>query len=326
MRGDCGDGTASDYRADGLVWPDNKMKGQGLSRIALFGAYGQLGSDFLVKTKDRGWDVRCAPRDLRIEHGQAVGDFIRACEPEWVLNAAAMTDVDAAHRDPDRALQVNGLGPGLLARAAHDVSARVIHISSEAVYDGSRQVPYVEGDACLPVSVYGGSKLTGDLLTLTYSPDSFVLRTSWLYSGQRGSNFPTRIVDQLTDPEKTLSVVTDIVGNPTPTAVLINAITAVLNNPPDPGLYHVCTVGSASKYDWAVEIATQAGFDPARITAVNSDAYPTVAQRPKHVDLDCTKFLDTGLLKLPTWREAWLTEIGTWNSGPAALHSPPARP
>ena len=293
-------------------------------QLVVFGAHGQLGSEVLAQASALQCDVVPVPRDLRLEDSKAVGAFVRECEPEWVLNAAAMTDVDAAHLDPDQALRVNGLAPGVLARAAREVGARVVHISSEAVYDGLSEVPYAEEDACQPVSVYGVSKLTGDLLTLMYSPDSFVLRTSWLYSGQRGSNFPTRILDQLHDSGSNLSVVTDIVGNPTPTSVVASVVTAILTSPPDPGLYHVCAVGPASKFDWAVEIATQAGFDPDRITPVSSDAYPTVARRPKYVDLDCSKFQATGLLKLPTWRDAWLSEISTWNSRPGALDPSPA--
>ena len=274
-------------------------------RIVLFGAHGQLGSEFLAQTSGGQWDVVPAPRDLRLEDSEAVGAFVRQCEPQWVLNAAAMTDVDAAHLDPDRALHVNGLAPGVLASTAREVGARVIHISSEAVYDGSSEIPFTEADACRPVSVYGASKLTGDLLTLTYSPDSFVLRTSWLYSRNRGSNFPTRILDQLADPEKEISVVTDIVGNPTPTAVLVNAIAAILASPPEPGEYHVCALGPASKFDWAVEIARAFGHDPSRIVEVTSDKYTTVAKRPKYVDLDCSKFLATGICALPQWRDAW---------------------
>ena len=288
-------------------------------RVVLFGARGQLGSEFLGQTSGGHWDVVPAPQGLRLEDSEAIGAFVRQCEPKWILNAAAMTNVDAAHLDPERALQVNGLAPGVLAGAAHEVGARVIHISSEAVYDGSTQVPYVEADACQPVSVYGVSKLTGDLLTLTRSSESYVLRTSWLYSGQRGSNFPTRILDQLEDPGKKVSVVTDIVGNPTPASLVVSAIHAIVYNPPNPGIYHVCAGGPASKFDWAVEIATQAGFDPSRINPVSSEAYPTVARRPKFVDLDCSKFQTTELLELPTWRDAWQSEISTWKRRPGAL-------
>lgn len=284
-----------------------------VSRVVLFGSSGQLGSDFLIQasTSGVGWEVVCAPRELRLEDSEALGTFIEEHAPQWIINTAAMTDVDASHLDPGRALRVNGLAPGALARAAGAVGARVIQISSEAVYDGLRKVPYTEVDACRPVSAYGVSKLTGDLLTLTYSPNSFVLRTSWLYSKKRGSNFPTRILDQLRGSGKRLSVVTDIVGNPTPTSLVVKAIIAILRNPPEPGIYNVCAGESASKFEWSVEIAIQAGFDPGRIFPVSSRDYPTAASRPPYVDLDCGKFRKTGLVMLPTWREAWLAECRT---------------
>lgn len=290
-----------------------------MTGILIFGASGQLGTQILASSLGKDESLIVAPRALRLAESDAVVSYVNEHRPEWIVNAGAMTDVDAAHLDPERALQVNGLAPGVLAGAAQEVGARVIHISSEAVYDGSTQLPYTEADACRPVSVYGVSKLTGDLLTLTYSPESYVLRTSWLYSGQRGSNFPTRILDQLEDPGKELSVVTDIVGNPTPASLVVDAIHAILRSPPDPGLYHVCARGPASKFDWAVEIATQTGFDSSRINPVSSEEYPTLARRPKFVDLDCSKFQTTELLELPTWRDAWLSEISTWKRRPGAL-------
>ena len=295
------------------------QKGASVTGILIFGASGQLGTQILASSLGKDESLIVAPRALRLVESDAVVSYVKKHRPEWVVNAGAMTDVDAAHLDPERALQVNGLAPGVLAGAAQEVGARVIHISSEAVYDGSTQLPYTEADACRPVSVYGVSKLTGDLLTLAYSPESYVLRTSWLYSGQRGSNFPTRSLDQLEEPGKELSVVTDIVGNPTPASLVVDAIHAILRSPPDPGLYHVCARGPASKFDWAVEIAAQAGFDPSRINPVSSEAYPTVARRPKFVDLDCSKFRATELLALPTWRDAWLSEISTWKRRPGAL-------
>jgi dTDP-4-dehydrorhamnose reductase len=277
-----------------------------VGKILLFGASGQLGRAVLNQRWSGQSKLVPAPRSLRLDDHIGLATLIAAERPDWVINAAAMTDVDGAHLDPDKALRVNGLAPGVLARTAQEVGARVIHISSEAVYDGSSEMLYTEADACRPVSVYGASKLAGDLLTLTYSPDSFVLRTSWLYSTNGGSNFPTRILDQLAVPKKEISVVTDIVGNPTPTAVLVNAVVAILASPPEPGLYHVCALGSASKFDWAVEIARSAGHDPSRIVEVTSDNYTTVAKRPKYVDLDCSKFLATGMCALPQWRDAWV--------------------
>ena len=118
-------------------------------------------------------------------------------------------------------------------------------------------------------------------------------------------NFPTRLLEQLDDPARAISVVTDVVGNPTTTRVLTESILAVMQSPPEPGIYHACCRGAASKYEWAVAIAESAGHDASRIQQVTSDQYPTVALRPKHVDLDCTKFLNTKLYELPTWQQAW---------------------
>ncbi|MDO8307739.1 MAG: dTDP-4-dehydrorhamnose reductase [Actinomycetota bacterium] len=271
-------------------------------RILLFGASGQLGRALLSAGPP---DVVIAPRSVDIADAQAVLECTKQATPTWIVNAAAMTDVDGAHVRPELAMAINTLGPGNLARAADSVGARMVHVSTEAVFDGESTRSYTEDDVCHPVSVYGASKLAGEHLVSIFSPESYILRTSWLYSGATGTNFPTRILEQLRDPGRVISVVTDIVGNPTTTSLLAEAIMALMGRPPAPGTYHVCCRDAASKFDWAVEIAEVGGHDPGRITPVTSAEYPTVALRPKHVDLDCTKFADTGLIRLPTWREAW---------------------
>ncbi len=275
-------------------------------KAVLFGAQGQLGTAIVPAAREREVELVSADRSIDVADAGAVQALIEAVRPDWVINCAAMTDVDGAHADPQRAFAVNALGPGNMARAAESVGARVVQISTEAVFDGERTAPYREGDACRPVSVYGAAKLAGESLVAIYSPESLVLRTSWLYSGGSGMNFPTRLLQQLDDPDRSISVVTDVVGNPTPTSVLADAVMALVSEPPAAGTYHVCCLEPASKHEWAVEIAESAGYDAGRITAVTSDNYPTVALRPKHVDLSCAKFQSTGLLDLPTWREAWL--------------------
>ena len=276
-----------------------------MARTLLFGSSGQLGAAFHSAATETGLELVVAPRSVDLRDAEAVAGYVASVAPAWVVNAAAMTNVDAAHLDPTGAMAVNGLGPGHLAQAAQECGAKLVHVSTEAVFDGERASPYREEDACRPVSVYGASKVAGEDLVSIYSPDSFVLRTSWLYSGGTGSNFPTRLLDQLADPTREVSVVTDIVGNPTPTSVLADAMLAVMRNSPEPGTYHVCCRGAASKFDWAVEIADSAGYGRSRITATTSDEFPTVALRPKHVDLDCGKFSALGLMDLPTWREGW---------------------
>jgi len=283
-------------------------------RILVFGASGQLGRALLSAAPST---ASGAPRSVDVADSHGVFECVRNAAPDWVVNCAAMTDVDGAHVHPQQAFAVNALGPGNIARAAESAGARVVQISTEAVFRGA-DVAYTEDDACLPVSVYGSSKLAGESLVSIYCPDSYVLRTSWLYSAETGSNFPTRLLEKLRASQGMASVVTDIVGNPTPAAVLARAILAVISRPPPGGTYHVCCRGATSKFEWAVAIATQAGFGPDRITPVTSKEYPTVARRPERVDLDCAKFLKTGLLGLPTWRDAWLSEISAWKSRPGA--------
>lgn len=290
-------------------------------KAVLFGARGQLGSSISLAAAGTGMDLVCPDRSVDIADAAAVQSMIDSVRPDWVINCAAMTDVDGAHVDPQRAFAVNALGPGNVARAAEGVGARMVQISTEAVFDGERATAYREEDACHPVSVYGVAKLAGELLVTTYSPGSYVLRTSWLYSGGTGMNFPTRLLQQLADPDRPIAVVTDVIGNPTPAPVLAEAVLALVASPPAPGTYHVCCLEPASKYEWAVEIAEGAGFDSARVSAVSSADYPTVARRPTHVDLDCGKFLATGLYALPSWRAAWRRLV----SSPRAASPVPRR-
>ena len=271
----------------------------------LFGAQGQLGTAIMAAVGAGDLTLECAPRTVDISDDRGVSAVIQASRPDWVINCAAMTNVDGAHGNPQLAMNVNAIGPANIARAAKAVGARMIQISTEAVFDGERTELYSEDDVCHPVSVYGVTKLAGEMLVRVYAPDSFVLRTSWLYSGGTGVNFPTRILEQLAAHDGPVSVVTDVIGNPTPTGVLAEAVLAIISRPPAPGTYHVCCREPASKYEWAVEIADGAGYASERIVPVTSDEYPTLALRPKHVDLDCSKFMATGVYDLPSWRTAW---------------------
>ena len=271
----------------------------------LFGAQGQLGTAIMAAVGAGDLTLECAPRTVDISDDRGVSAVIQASRPDWVINCAAMTNVDGAHGNPQLAMNVNAIGPANIARAAAAVGARVIQISTEAVFDGERSEPYSEDDVCHPVSVYGVTKLAGEMLVATYNPSAFVLRTSWLYSGGTGVNFPTRILEQLAAHDGPVSVVTDVIGNPTPTGVLAGAVVAIISRPPTAGTYHVCCREPASKYEWAVEIAEGAGYDGGRIVPVTSDAYTTVALRPKHVDLSCAKFLASGIYELPSWLDAY---------------------
>ena len=142
-------------------------------RVLRFGAAKQLGSSILAHIGEGshllGLDLQVVPRSVYVGQGQLVHDVIKQMAPNWVINVAAMTNVDGAHESPELAIKVNGLGPAHISRSSSEVGARTVHISSEAVFDREAQSRYEEDDDCNPVSVYGTSKLAGEALTRTYT-------------------------------------------------------------------------------------------------------------------------------------------------------------
>jgi dTDP-4-dehydrorhamnose reductase len=281
-------------------------------RVAVFGSSGQLGGAIYREAPnlalgiggrlDEPMIIECVPRSIDIVNETDTLGYLAATRPDWVVNVAAMTNVDAAEADPFHAIQINALGAANVARGARQVGARSLYVSTEAVFDGDYATAYREGDPCTPQSAYGVSKLAGEHLVRIADEEAFVVRTSWLYSGERGNNFPTRLRHQLEAHQNTVPVVTDLVGNPTSTSVLSRAILRIIATPPEPGIYHIACQGAASKYEWAIEITEALGYDASRIGETTTDAYPTAARRSKHVDLSCEKFLETSLAELPEWR------------------------
>ncbi len=273
-------------------------------KVLLFGGSGQLGQS-IQKTQLGSRSLVVTPRSLDLRDGANIEQYVRAQQPDVVINAAAMTDVDGAHLEPDQAFLTNALGPAAIARACESVGARFLQVSTEAVFDGRQTTRYHEIDSCQPVSVYGASKLAGEHLARVYCSRTFVIRTSWLYSMDATMNFPTRLMRQLQDPTAVVRVVTDIVGNPTPASLLAEALLRIVDSQIPAGTYHVCCTGAASKYDWAKQIMISMGIDLNRLQMTTSNHYSTIAERPQHVDLDTSRFARLGLLELPDWRVAW---------------------
>lgn len=287
--------------------------------LSIFGSGGQLGTAFLNTLKLVSLDqqdfhsghifIDCVPRHLDMSNPEVVLSYLAAQKSDWVVNFAAMTNVDGAEKNPSLAFETNALGAFNVAKAANAIGAKTIYVSTESVFDGAQTSPYMENDPTSPLSVYSTSKLAGEFLTQVGDSEAFILRTSWLYSFERGNNFVTRLIDQLESNKVSLPVVTDIVGNPTPTSVLSKAILRLISNPPRSGVFHISCLGSVSKYDWAVEIADSLGYDLKRIVPTTSSEFQTPAQRSKHVDLSCQKFISTNLMELPNWRASFLNSI-----------------
>jgi dTDP-4-dehydrorhamnose reductase len=275
-------------------------------KALITGAGGQLGRA-LVSTAPAGTELRAAAHaELDIADRPAVAALMQSFAPQLVLNAAAFTAVDAAESAPEAAARANAVGPAVLAAACRDAGAWLLHVSTNYVFDGAQPRPYDTQARPNPLSVYGRTKLAGELAVAHELPGlSTVVRASWLYGA--GGGFPARML-ALMQSRPQLSVVSDQVGAPTHAAGLAAVLWALAARRA-PGLMHWCDSGVASWYDFAVAIAEEAlrkgllRSAPA-IRAIATADYPRPAARPPYSVLD--KRATEQLLgrDAPHWRSA----------------------
>jgi dTDP-4-dehydrorhamnose reductase len=278
-------------------------------KILVTGAYGQLGNELKVLSTDYPeWQFLFTDADtLDITNDFSVKTFFDRNKPDFVINCAAYTAVDKAETDIETAEKVNVLAPEILAKTAAETGAKLIHVSTDYVFDGTSHLPYSETSAVNPVSVYGKTKLTGETLALAANSQTIVIRTSWLYSSF-GNNFVKTML-RLGHERGLLNVVFDQVGTPTYAAdlasVILFIIAAAEAKPEDfiPGVYHYSNEGVASWYDFAKTIFELSEMN-VRVNPVRSDQFPTVAKRPAFSVLDKTKIKTTFCAEIPYWKDS----------------------
>lgn len=253
----------------------------------------------------RGTDVKAAVSDLR---------------PGLIVNAAAYTNVDDAESEPEKAFATNAEGPGSLARAAHSCGARLIHVSTDFVFDGQAGRPYRPSDPPSALGVYGRSKLAGERRILEELPErSVILRTAWLYS-RYGSNFVKTMLDLMAHREQ-LAVVTDQIGSPTWAAGLAQAIWTVAAIPHLTGIHHWTDAGIASRYGFAVAVCEE-GIDSGLlsrkvpIVPIRSKDYQTAAPRPSFSVLDSTQTHEALNCSPEHWRRALRSMLADLRDSP----------
>ncbi|MEW6386592.1 MAG: dTDP-4-dehydrorhamnose reductase [Thermodesulfobacteriota bacterium] len=274
-------------------------------KIFITGAAGQLGRALEKEAVGRGWEVVALPRGrLSITDPEAVWQQLSRHRPEVVVNAAAATRVDALEGDLDLAIRVNALGPRNLAVACRALGSKLVQISTDYVFDGTKAGPYLEWDAPNPLSVYGLSKLLGEEYVRQQCPDHFIVRTAWLY-GTGAPNFVTAILGRARQiqPQEEMLVVHDQRGNPTSTLALAPQLLA-LSETRAFGTYHATCQGEGTWYDFARLILEEAGV-PARLTPCDTAAYPRPAPRPRNSVLDNRLLKIMGLDLMPDWQEAF---------------------
>jgi dTDP-4-dehydrorhamnose reductase len=278
-------------------------------RLLVTGGSGQLGWE-LKRTLAPLGEVLTPGRDeLDLQEAGSIRRCLQVRRPQWIINPAAYTAVDAAETATAAAMAINGVAPGILAEEAHRLGARLVHYSTDYVFDGQSTIAYRETDATAPASVYGRSKLEGERRILASGAHAWIFRTSWLY-GARGRNFLLTIL-RLARRQPRLRVVADQIGSPTWVRFVAEATTAFvaaeLRRPHVPtGLYHLTAHGRTSWRDFATHIIEGGharGLCPATpVDAITTADYPTPARRPAWSVLDCGRLEQATGLRLPDWK------------------------
>jgi dTDP-4-dehydrorhamnose reductase len=274
--------------------------------VLVTGKGGQV-ADALLKLRPASVDLQALGRDeLDVSDGGAVERAVAELKPQLVINAAAYTAVDQAEREPELARRVNGEGPGHLAEAARRYGARLMHISTDFVFDGKAHAPYKPEAATAPLGIYGESKLLGEQRALAADPSALVLRTAWVYAA-KGRNFVLTML-KLMGERGSVKVVNDQTGSPTWAASIAAVLWKAAAQPGFRGIHHWTDAGTVSWYDFAVAIAEEAtalGLLPRKpeVLPIRTVEYPTPARRPAYSVLDRRSTEEALDLSAAPWRD-----------------------
>lgn len=287
-------------------------------KILLTGGSGQVGYE--LERSLHGLGTVLAPRrsQLDLANLDQLRQVVRDTRPDLIVNPAAYTAVDRAESDRDNAMRVNADAPALMAREAHLIGARMVHFSTDYVFDGSKQEPYSEDDLTGPKNVYGASKLAGEEAIRASGVEHLIFRTSWVY-GNRGANFLLTML-RLAKERPELRIVADQFGAPTWSRTIADSTAMALHRLYVPGAngiladaaawdrasgtYHLTSGGRTTWFEFAREIfATLPENERPAVVPIATSEYPVPASRPSNSSLDCSRFTST-FGRLPDWKEA----------------------
>ena len=293
------------------------MSAPRLPKILITGADGQVGFELTRTLAPLGYVTALVRADVDLSDADALRVALDVAQPDIIVNPAAYTAVDQAESDVEAAYAVNEYAPAVMAQWAAQHGAFMVHYSTDYVFDGLGERPYVEDDGVAPQSVYGASKAKGEQAVRTALPAYFIFRTSWVF-GAYGVNFLKTML-RLMQEREALNVVADQMGAPASAALLADVTAHVVrdtwqkrqaNESVDYGTYHLVAGGETSWHGYAQyvgQLAQAAGVPlkvaPEAIGAIPSSAYPTPAQRPLNSRLNTEKLQRTFGLRLPNWQE-----------------------
>lgn len=291
--------------------------------ILLTGVNGQVGHALASRLPALGHVIPLDRSQLDLGNVDAIRKLVQETKPDLIINPAAYTAVDKAESEPELAHAINAQAPGILAEAAAEVGALLVHYSTDYVFDGSKTSPYLETDATNPLGVYGASKLAGEQAIQASTAPHLILRTSWVY-GSYGKNF-LRTILKLAMERESLSIVADQFGAPTSSASIADATISVLQNwdSRKSGIYHLSNQGVTSWHGFAQEIIRQyqtihtstsyptLKISPEAIKAITTAEYPTPAKRPANSRMNDDKLRTAFDVVLPDWQLALAAVIKT---------------
>jgi dTDP-4-dehydrorhamnose reductase len=283
-----------------------------MTTILLIGRNGQVGWELQRSLAPLGQVIALGREGMDLSHPDSIRQAIRDANPAIIVNAAGYTAVDKAETEADLAVRINGLAPGIMAEEAARIGALFVHYSTDYVFDGAKNAPYLENDATNPLSSYGRSKLAGEAAVRASGARHLIFRTSWVYSA-RGNNF-VRLLLRLARERNELRIVNDQVGAPTwarSIADLTGRILEVYCDNPGRreefgGLYHLTARGAVSRFDFAEAIfarakSMNARFKAPKLIPIPASDYPLPARRPANSRLSTAKLATAFGVAPPRW-------------------------
>ena len=275
-----------------------------MKKILVTGATGQLGSELKVLSENYSqyeWFFADS-NQVSLDNFAVLKNQLEAIQPNVILNSAAYTAVDKAESEPELADTVNNLAVGIIAQYANDNKVKLIHISTDYVFDGTSSVALTEEAITEPINIYGASKRAGELACLEANPNSVIIRTSWVYSNF-GNNF-VKTMQRLLKERDTIGVVNDQIGSPTYAADLAQVMMDILNADKwIPGIYNYSNEGEISWYEFVLAIQEIGGYT-CEVNGIPSSSYPTPAKRPSFSLLDKSKIKAVFRINVPHYKES----------------------
>ena len=277
--------------------------------IWLIGCKGMLGTEIARQLSENKIDFVGTDIDVDITNPQALAKFVKGKDISYIINCSAYTAVDKAESDADFAKKLNEDGPRNIANLANQIHAKMIHISTDYVFDGTGTEPYTEDMSVAPIGVYGRTKAAGEAAVKQNLKEYYIIRTAWLY-GWAGKNFVYTMIKAM-NTHDSVKVVNDQKGSPTFASDLAEVIIMIVKNPNTPyGTYHCTDIGEITWWDFTNEIkkiGTELGLVTNKQCAVNpctTEEYPTPAKRPAYSVLSKEKIQKTLDIKLSDWRKS----------------------